>query len=362
MRKKISVLFGVLFTVFNVFSQDLNYFTDANFRLFKFESGVFEQIYYQRTQDIFVGNDYICYVDSKGDIFVYHEGQTILMGQSYNEIGVTDNLLLMKTANVIRIFDRGIKHILSSNASSAAYGDSLVVFQDVIGGYVKYYYQDEVKEIAMFVGNYYMPENRIGANTFIYEDNTGSYSVFWNGEFKNLVSTNDNVNFSCGQDVVAYNDPVTGTFTVFDNGYVIDADEQFAEKFKCGNNFVYYLDAAGNHQVYREEVKTELGYDLQNVLVRDSLVVFNDVGLTKIWYDGEIYQIFNDVVKEPQIDGGIMAYPNKWGGVSAFVRGKEVEITRQRVENFRLQGNTIMLQFSRTAFSCWWNGKLYDYQ
>ena len=100
---------------------------------------------------------------------------------------------------------------------------------------------------------------------------------------------------------------------------------------------------------------------MQNIIVRDSLVVYNDVGTSKIWYDEDIYQIYNDVVKNPQIDGGIMAYTNKWGGVSAFVRGKEIEITRQTVEEFRLQGNTIMLKYSRTAFAVWWNGKMYDY-
>lgn len=344
------------------FSQDINFFTDANFRLFKFEKGVFEKIYYQQTSEIFAGNDYICFVDSKGDIYVYHDGETHLMGQSYDEINVTDNLLVMNTANVIRIFDRGIKHILTPNASGYAYGDSVVIFQDVIGGYVKYYYQDEVREIAMFVGNYPMPESHIGANTFIYKDNTGAYSVFWRGEFKSLISSNQAVPFACGQDVVAYNDPQTGTFTIFDNGYIVDAEDQFVERFECGNNFVYYKDVAGNHKVYREENVTEIGYDIQNVIVRDSLVVFNDIGLTRIWYNDETYQIFNDVVNSPQIDGGIMAYSNKWGGVSAFVRGEEVEITRQRVEEFKLQGNTIMLKFSRTAFSCWWNGTIYEFE
>tara|TARA_B110000037_G_scaffold152219_1_gene171588 strand:- start:4137 stop:5219 length:1083 start_codon:yes stop_codon:yes gene_type:complete len=342
-------------------AQDINVFTDANFRLHQFNSGVFEQIYYQQTQNIFLGNDYVCYVDSKGDIYVNYEGDNILLAQSYDEIDVTDNLLVMRTANVIRIFDRGIKHILTSNATTYSFGDSLVVFQDAIGGYVKYYYQDEVREVAMVVGDYPLLNSHVGSNVFIYRDNTGNSSIFWRGGFHDLISTNRPISFACGQDVAAFNDPVNGTFVVFDNGYVIDAEQQHAQVYACGNNFIYYRDNAGVNKVYTEERVTELGYDMQNIIVRDSLVVFNDVGTSKIWYNEDIYQIYNDVVKNPQIDGGIMAYTNKWGGVSAFVRGKEIEITRQKVEEFRLQGNTIMLKYSRTAFAVWWNGKMYDY-
>lgn len=360
MKNRILLLI-VLLAGITVKAQDLNVFTDPNNRLYQFNAGIFEQIYYQQTGKVFVGNDYVCFVDSKGDIYVHYEGEQILLGQTYNDIHVTDNLLVMRTARVIRIFDRGIKHILTSNATVYGYGDSLVVFQDAIGGYVKYYYQDEVREIAMVVGDYPLSPSDVGANVFVYRDNTGNSTLFWHGEFYELLSTNRPLNFACGQDVAAFNDPVNGTFTVFDNGYIIDAEPQHCMRYQCGNNFIYYQDGAGVHKVYREERVTELGYDMQNIIVRDSLVVFNDIGATKIWYNEEVYQIYNDVVTSPQIDGGIMAYTNKWGGVSAFVRGKEIEITRQRVEDFKLQGNTIMLKFARTAFSVWWNGKMYDF-
>lgn len=354
-------VFFIMLTSWGLNAQDVNYFAAANNRLYQFNAGVFEQIYYQQTGNVFVGNTYVCYVDSKGDIYIHYEGEKILMGQTFNDIFVTDNLLIMRTANVIRVFDQGIKHILTSNAINFGYGDSLVVFQDAIGGYLKYYYQDEVRMVSMVVGDYPFNPSDVGANVFVYRDNTGNTSIFWHGTFHNLISTNRALTFACGQDVAAFNDPVNGTFTVFDNGYVIDAERQQCETFACGNNFVYYKDAGGVHKVYREERVTELGYDLQNVNVSDSLVVFSDVGVVRIWYNEKLYQIYNDQVNAPQIDGGIMAYPNKWGGVSAFVRGEEVEITRQRVEDFRLQGNTIMLQFSPTAFAVWWNGKLYNF-
>jgi hypothetical protein len=360
MRKFLILLVFLQFGA-TLFSQDINVFGAPNFRLYQFNAGVFEQIYYQQTADVFLGNEYVCFVDSKGDIFIHYKGKQILMGQSYNTIHNTDNLLVMQTATVLRVFDRGVKHVLTSNVTGYAVGDSLVVFQEFIGGGLKYYYQDEVREIAMIVGDYPFKPGQVGDNLFVYADNAGNYSVFWRGKFQELLSTNLNVEFDAGQDVIAFNDPKNGTFTVFDNGYIVDAEPQHALTYECGNNFVYYKDAGGNNKVYREERVTELGFDLQNIMVRDSLIYFRDVGLNKIWYNEKVYQIYNDQVVQPQIDGGIMAYINKWGGVSAFVRGKEIEITRQRVEDFRLQGSTIMLKFSPSAFSVWWNYEMYDF-
>src|SRR5690606_6903839 len=104
-----------------------------------------------------------------------------------------------------------------------------------------------------------------------------------------------------------------------------------------------------------------LGFDLQNVDVRDSLVIFNDVGITKIWYQMEVYQIFNTKVSSYQADGGIVAYSNQWGGVSAFVRGKEIEITRSKVEYFELHGSTILMKMGPSSYWVWWNGKIHEF-
>lgn len=344
-----------------MYGQDLTVFTDANNRLHLFEEGVFTQIYYQPTQAIHVGNKYVCFVDSKGDIYTYYYGDKELIAQTHQGIEMTDNLLLVQTSGVLRVFDQGIKHVLTSNATRYAVGDSIVVFQDMIGGYLKYYYQDEVKEISMVVGDYPLSANEVGENLFVYKDNAGNNSVFWRGKFYNLFSSNLAANFHAGQDVVAFNDPQNMTFTIFDNGYIVDAEGQFALKYKCGDNFVYYQDAAETHKVYREEDVQELGFDLQNIFVNDSMVIFEDVGITRIWYNSTIYSIQNFKVTNYQADGGIMAYENQWGGVSAFVRGKNVEITKTQVEEFTLVGNTILLKYSPTAYSVWWKGEIYQF-
>lgn len=356
------ILFVIAFCLsFLAQSQNLAAFTDANNRLYKFDAGTFKQIYYQPTRELHIENQYICFVDSKGDIYVDFYGDKTMIAQTYNQIFDTDNLLVVQTATVLRAFDKGVKHVLTSNAMSVAVGDSLVVWQDAIGGYLKYYYQDEVHSLAMVVGNYPLKSSEVGQNTFVYKDNAGNNSAFWRGQLYDLVSTNRPVNFVAGQDVIAFNDPMSGTFAAFDNGYVIDVDGQHALRYKCGDNFIYYQDAAETHKIFREEETMELGFDLQNIHVTDSLVIFEDVGITKIWYQMEIYQLFNNRLTNYQADNGIVAYINQWGGVSAFVRGKEIEITRSRVLGFQLHGNTITMKMGPSSYWVWWNSKIYEF-
>ena len=344
-------------------AQDIGVFTDVNNRMYQFVRGSFQQIYYQQTRGVYVNNKFVAYVDSKGDVYVHYNGEKVLMAQTFNKIANTDNIFLVQTASVLRIFDQGVRHILTSNTTGYVYNDSLVLFQDAIGGYLKYYYQDEIHEVAMVVGDYPFSYTEIGANTFVYKDNAGNNQLFWRGKFYDLFSSNERAKFRCGQDVAAFNDPQSQTFVVFDNGYVIDQEPQHALTYYCGNNFIYYKDASEAHKVYKEENTYDLGFDLQNVRVRDSMVVYQDVGITRIWYDEELYQIFGtQSIKNEQIDGGIMAYENQWGGVTAFVRGKEVEITRSRVEEFKLTGNVIVMRMGPSSYRIWWNGKMHEFQ
>jgi hypothetical protein len=356
-------LFSILLFGSNSRAQDIGAFSDVNNRLYQFVKGSFQQIYYQQTRGVYVNNKFVAYVDSKGDVFVHYNGEKVEMAQTFNAIHNTDNLFIVKTASVLSVYDQGVRHVLTANAMGYTYNDSLVLWQDAIGGYLKYYYKDEIHEIAMVVGNYPFKGNEVGANTFVYKDNAGNNKLFWNGKFFDLFSSNESTMFQCGQDVAAFNDPQSQTFVVFDNGYIIDQEPQHALNYRCGNNFIYYQDAAEGHKVYKEENTYDLGFDLQAIFVKDSMVVYQDVGITKIWYDQEIYQIFGTPeVKNKQIDGGIMAYENQWGGVSAFVRGKEIELTRSKVEEFQLSGNVIVMKMGRSAYRVWWNGKIFEFE
>jgi hypothetical protein len=361
--KRSQILFAAFLSVLSISAgaQNITTFKDANNRLYEFNSGVFSQIYYQVTKEVKVSTKYVSLVDSKGDVYAFFNGEKILIAQTYSELVNTDHLTVVRTASVLRAFDQGVVHLLSPNIISYAAGDSVVLFQNVVGGYLNYYYQNEIHQLSMIVGNYPINAGDVGANTFVYKDNAGNHKVFWHGAFYDLINTNSPVTYAAGQDVVAFNDPRHFTFSAFDNGYIIDIDGQYAQQYKAGDNFIYYQDAGDVHKVVREERSMDLGLDLKNIDVTDSLVIYQDYGATKIWYNEKIYQLFNMVVTEYQTDGGIVAYKNNLGGVSAFFRGKEVVVTNTRVEGFKLVGSTIVLKYGPSSYSVWWNGKIYDF-
>lgn len=353
------VLFAFLSEI--ALGQNLTTFTDANNRLYKFDQGQFLQIYYQPTEKVLVSTKSVCFVDSKGDIYAYYNGEKYQIAQTYNEIINTDHLIVVRTASVLRVFDAGTVNMLSPNIVSFAAGDSLVLFQNVVGGYLNYYYQGQTHEIAMMIGNYGITQAEVGSNVFVYRDNSSNHNVFWHGQFYELLNTRQPVTYACGQDVVAFNDPQHNTFSAFDNGYIIDLEGQFAKKYQCGDNFIYYQDAGDVHKVVREERITELGVDIKLLEVTDSLVIYQDYGQSKIWFNEKIYPLYNYILSDYQTDGGIVAYKNNVGGVSAFVRGRQIDITNTRINDFKLIGNTILLKYGPSSYSVWWNGKIYEF-
>jgi len=343
------------------YSQNITAFSDANGKLYQFNSGVIKMVEYQKVSNLQIGNNYIAYKDSQGNYWVNWKGKKMRISQGPTEIYETNNYLIAKYTSILKVIDdNGITN-LTSYVNSFSYGDSLVVFQDRIGGNLKYYYQDTIIEFAQVIGDFEFSPEQVGNNTFAYNDGAGNYYGFSNHQFYLLFSSNQLPNFSSGSNIISYNDYENNTFSMFNNGEITDIDNQYALAYKTGHNFVYYMDQSETNKVYYNDESTDLGYDLQELEVHDSTITFKEADYFKIWYKNEIHTIYNNTVKAPQIDGGIVAYRNSNNGVSAFVRGKEIDISNQKVSNFWLNGNTIVLQFSPSSYAVWWNGKIYNF-
>ena len=344
-----------------IYSQSINAFEVVVNKLIFFDEGRFSMIEQQPIKDLEVGMNYITYADTRGDYQVYHNHQKTELTRGKTEVTMTNNWFAYKIASVLRVFDQGNRTILTSYTGSYGVGDSIIVFQDRIGGNLKYFYRGEIVEFSQMLGDYMFDPNTIGDNVFVFKEVGDNYKAFYQGKFTTLVSTNENVRFSAGMNIIAFNDPQNYSFTIFERGEIIDVEMQFAQTYKTGHNFVFYRDNNGVNKVYFNQKSTDLGYDLQDIQVFDSLIYFKEADYAHVWYNGNVTQIYNDQVGEFQASGGNIAYLNSSGGVSAVIRGQLVEITRQKVQGFKLVGNTIMLQYTPSSFSVWWNGKMFNY-
>ncbi len=345
-----------------VFSQNITAFTDANRKLYMFNNGQISMVELQQTKNLQIGNHYIAYGNVRDDYFVIWEGIKQRIAQGQTIFFETDNILVATYTSILKVVDDGKVKNLTSYYMNFGYGDSLVLFQDRIGGHLKYYYDDTIVQFAQLVGDYLIDPNQVGNNVFAYGDVAGNYFAFQNHKFYPLLSTNVKPFFSAGLNVIAYNDPRQNTFNVYKNGEVTELDGQEALAYKAGDNFVYYKDQSETGYVYYNDEIYDLGYELENVLVFDSIVAYNNSDYLNIWFKGDTYTIYNtNNLTDFQVDGGILAYINNIGGVSAFVRGKETVITKQKVLDFWLNGNTIVLKFSPSSYAIWWNGRLINW-
>jgi len=351
-----------LFSLTFVYAQNITAFSDANRKLYMFNNGFITQVEFQQTKDLQIGNHYIAYGNLRNDYFVIWKGvkHKIAQGQTY--FYETDNILVSTFTSILKVVDQGKIKNLTSYYMNFGYGDSIVVFQDRIGGNLKYYYQDTIVEFAQVIGDYRFTPNQVGNNVFAYGDVAGNYFAFSNHKFYPIMSSNIEPVFSAGLDVIAYNHPIENTFNVFKNGEIIELDEQEALAYKAGDNFVYFKDQAEGEYVWYNDEVFDLGYELENMQIFDSIITYNNSNYLNIWFKGDTYSIYNtNNLSNYQVDGGIVAFLNNRGGVSAFVRGKEIVVTNQKVQDFWLNGNTITLQYSSSSFAIWWNGKMINF-
>ncbi len=360
MRFITTLLFFCLTTL--VVAQDITAFTDANRKLYMFNKGRINMVELQQTKDLQIGNHYIAYGNMRNDYFVIWEGIKQKIAQGQTIFFETDNILVATYTSILKVVDHGEIKNLTSYYMNFGYGDSLVLFQDRIGGHLKYYYQDTIVQFAQLVGNYNIDANQVGNNVFAYGDVAGNYYAFQNHKFYPLLNASVKPFFSAGLNVIAFNNTRDNTFNVYKNGEIYEIDSQEALAYKAGDNFVYYKDQSESSYVFFEDETYDLGYELENVLIFDSIVAYNNSDYLNIWFKGETYTIYNtNKVNDYQVDGGILAYINNIGGVSAFVRGKETVITKQKVQDYWLNGNTIVLKFSPSSYAIWWNGKLINW-
>lgn len=347
---------------FFTYSQNITAFTDANRKLYLFNNGQISMVEIQQTKNLQIGNHYIAYGNVRDDYFVIWEGIKQRIAQGQTNFFETDNILVATYTSILKVVDDGEIKNLTSYYMNFGYGDSLVLFQDRIGGHLKYYYKDTIVQFAQLVGDYSIDANQVGNNVFAYGDVAGNYFAFQNHKFYPLLSTSTKPFFSAGLNVIAYNNNRNNTFNIYKNGEVYEIDSQEALDYKAGDNFVYYKDQSETGYVFYEDDTQELGYELENVLVFDSIVAYNNSDYLNLWFKGETYTIYNtNNVTDFQVDGGILAYINNIGGVSAFVRGEETVITKQKVQDFWLNGNTIVLKYSSSSYAIWWNGKIINW-
>lgn len=352
---------GICLFPLTIFSQSTIFgYTDFNLYFRSFVNGIYGQIEHQEVSDVGMGDEFIIYKNSQKDFKVFDGTSTKLITNQMVNYKHSDHLIAWKLANLLYYYEDGKPHNITNFGGEYAVSDSLVVFQDTRFYTLNVIYKGKVIQLMQQTSEMYMPDI-IGENLLVFRDNGNVYKVFWRGEIYELGVWNGNqaFQFFAGTDILAFNDPQTRTFAVFENGQFMDVEDMHARKVKAGRGFVVYEDNIGNLKKYSKGTSEQLSSYYNEWDAYDDVLVWNESNSLYTQYNGEKKQIAGFAVTEWKLKNDVIALRNQMGGVSVFHNGKLTEITNITDTDFDLNGHGVMVHLMNKSVICYSNGNVF---
>lgn len=354
------LLFALLFTTSSAWGQNVLPMLDFNNLMKSFEKGIFRTISFQPVREFETGDNVVAYYDFRNNLMVHDGANPEMLANVETEYTVSDFLVTWKIATTLNLWDNGEKRTLTFQVGEYAVTDSLVVFQDFRYNTLSVYYNGEVHELITSSVDLHMPEF-IGENIVAFRDNGDFYKVFWRGKIFELGVWHEPYIFSGGTDMVAFNDPMHGSFAIFENGHFLDVESFQMGRYKVGNGFVVYENLNGDLMMYREGKITQLSnFGASSWDVRDNVVYWLENGFAYANIDGQNIDVAKYAPKDFAIRNSVLAFRNLMGGVSTVQNGKIYEITNQIDAPYTLHGNSVLVELFNKTYIVFQNGKKYQ--
>ncbi|MBL4861752.1 MAG: hypothetical protein JKY09_01875, partial [Crocinitomicaceae bacterium] len=288
--KKVALSLALLLTL-TTYSQEVIPFVDFNGYFKSFQNGFFRQVEFQRIKEFKFGDDVVAYIDYKNNLRVFDGTSPKDLTNVPSEYRVSDHLLTWKIASTLNMWDAGELRTLTSNVGNYQVKDSLIVYQDTRFNSVHVYYNGAVYELYASVGGSTMPDF-IGENIIAFRDNGNFFKVFWQGEIYDLDVWHRAIAFEGGTDMLVFNDPINGTFAIFEGGQFLDVEMFHMGSYKAGRSFMVYENLNGDLIHYGSGEKTPLtDFGASFWDVRDDVVIWGENGYTYAFVDGKKMEI-----------------------------------------------------------------------
>jgi hypothetical protein len=355
----------ILLTLFLLISltgigQTMIPFVDFNQFFRTFEKGTFRQIEFQRIENFKAGDEVVAYYDNRGNLIIYDAIKKVDVANINAEYVVSDHLVTWKIGETLNLWDAGKMQTLTYRCSNYATKDSIVVFQDNRFNTINAYFEGTIYPITQMSGELTWPEN-IGENIFAYRDNGDFYRIFWNGEIYDLDVWVGNMEFSCGTDILSFNDPINRSFAVFDKGEFVDVEQQFVVKHQAGRGFVVYEDRNGNLIKYQDGERTTLSnFGASFWEVKDDIIIWYENNFLYSQVGDKKIQVCNFLPTDYKLKNNVLAYRNVMKGVDVVIDGKVINMTNQIDAKYDIYGNSIIVELFNSTFKVYWKGREYN--
>lgn len=323
---------------------------DFNYFFKSFENGAFKSLDLQRIKEFKTGDDVVGYVDIRGNLRVYDGTDIQELSNVPTEYTVSDHLLTWKIGETLNLWDQGDLKTLSFRCGSYTVKDSIVVFQDTRFNTLNVYYNGDVTVLTTSIEGPRFADF-IGENIVAYRDNGDVYKVFWRGGIYELDAWQGQISFEGGTDLLAFNDPITGTFAIFENGQFLDLEEFHMNTFRVGRGFVVYENQNNDLRVYKDgNVKTISNFGASSWRVVDDVVFWKENGVSYGYQNGEKVELGRYNIDEVQLKNNVIAFRNVMGGVDALMEGKIINITNQSDSKFSIHGDKVLVELFNSSY------------
>lgn len=357
--KMILFLFGFLFTAI-VNAQEVIPMLDFNNLMKSFQDGIFRPVALQPVRELEFGDNVVGYVDFRENLMVYDGVKTEMLSNVKTTFRTSDNILTWQIATTLNVWDAGETKTLTYQVGQYEVRDSLVVFQDLRYNAVKVYYKGEIHDLYTSAVSLKMP-SFVGENIIAFQDNGDYYKVFWRGKIYELDVWQDPYDFEGGTNMIAFNDPINGTFAVFEKGAFYDVESFHMAEYKVGNGFVVYENLNGDLLLYQNgEIKTLSNFSASFWEVRDNAIFWGENGFSYAYVNGEVIEVSKYIPADYELKNDVIAFRNLMGGVSAVQNGKVIDISNQMDAKYSIHGNSVLVEQFNKSYVVLQNGRKFN--
>lgn len=333
---------------------------DFNNYFKSFKDGFFRQIEFQPIESFKAGDNVVGYMDVRGNLIVYDGEEKMNVANLKVEYEVSDNLLIWKIGETLNLWDTGTKITLSYNTRNYWVKDNMVVFEDARYNSVKVYYNGRVYDLYSSVGDM-DPPDFIGENIIAFRDNGNFNKIFWDGKIYDIDVWHNPYEYSGNVDVMAFNDPISGTFAVFDKGRFLDVEEFRVENFKAGRGFVAYENRNGDLMYYKDGRSKQISnFNADFWDVVDGVLLWEENSFMYAYVEGVKTEMTRYKPQDYLIKNEVVVFRNLMGGVSALIDGKVSDITNQMDSEYEIFGNKVLVRLFNRSYVVFANGRKYS--
>ena len=338
------------------------YYHDYNNSFYVFDKGIERQAEVNRVTDIYSGNDYVAYTDSKLSFVYYYNGYQKVLEENFpNKVVATAPALIYKMQERLMICEKGETKQLARRADVFFASDSIVIWQALPSLDYMAYVNGETKTIIKATNSSVINDYKINNNIMAFNDLNNDLKVYFNGE---IYTSNNNriTNYECGHNIVAFIDEYKSTFNVFYKGVFKIISKEIIKEYLVINDMVAYVDAKDNFYIFYDGAITKIDSRSPDFFSgKGNILYYSYNSELKIIYEGEIYPL--PLVNPKSLilgQNGMLFYINI-NQPQYFYKGKVYDnFYVQRPYTMELKLDLPIFKYNNTI-GFWYNAKIHEY-